>query len=346
MPRELIDLPFSVFLDTQVFRAASFDWAAGNIAALRERVAKGSIELVTTEIIRKEIRRGIREVLNEFTQDVRKIRHAELGRQLNLDPVDTVTSLKNAKLDIEKLWAAADKFQADVQTTVLEAPASAFNDLFKLYFSGSPPFGGKGKKSEFPDAANVLTLVHHAKLTGKKIFVVSGDGDWKRVCEKHSCLIAVEHLSEMIDKAIRAEWRSDDLWSDEELLGFLETKIDQLKPMLQSELERRSRVNLGDGSIDHFALEDVQLMGLAVTDIEDGEDVVTFKGELFHYVYYSAEISIEDEEMLNQIEHQLSGEADLVAKIKLVLPLSDPRDIKIEYVDYSDGLELQVPVKY
>src|SRR5688572_4673694 len=70
-----------------------------------------------------------------------------------------------------------------------------------------------------PDGANFLTLAHHTQLTGKKIFVVSGDGDWKRVCEKHPTLIFVEHLSEMIDKAIRAEWRSDDLWSDEELLG-------------------------------------------------------------------------------------------------------------------------------
>ena len=288
MPRELVDLPLCVFLDTQVYRAMSFDWGAENFAALRERVVKGSIELVTTEIIRQEIRSGIREVLNEFAQDVRKIRHTRLLGQLNADHVDAVTSLKNAKLNFEKLWAAAEEFLAVVQTTVLEPPASALSDLFKLYFSGSPPFGGKGKKSEFPDAANFLTLAHYAKLTGKKIFIVSGDGDWKRVCEKHPSLILVEHLSEMIDKAIRAEWRSEDLWSDEELLGFIGAKMTLLKPMLQSALESSSRVNLGDGSIDSFELDDVNLMGLAVTYIKDDDDDITFRGELFHYVHYSA----------------------------------------------------------
>ena len=120
---------------------------------------------------------------------------------------------------------------------------------------------------------------------------MSGDGDWKRVCEKHPFLISVEHLSEIIDKAIRAEWRSDDLWSDEELLGFLAAKMNQLKPMLQCALESRSRVNLGDGSIDHFELEDVDLMGLAITYIKDDDDDITFSGELFHCVYYSADIS-------------------------------------------------------
>ena len=91
MQRELKDLPLCVFLDTQVYRAASFDWAAGTFAALRERVAEGSIELVTTEIIRQEIRSGIREVLNEFAQDVRKIRHTGLVRQLKADYVEAIT---------------------------------------------------------------------------------------------------------------------------------------------------------------------------------------------------------------------------------------------------------------
>ena len=116
--------------------------------------------------------------------------------------------------------------------------------------------------------------------------------------------------------------------------------------MLQSALESSSRVNLGDGSIDYFELDDVDLMGLAITYIEHGDDDITFDGELFHYVRYSVDISIGDDEMLNTIEHQLSGGADLVAKIWLVLPLRNPKHIKIEDVLYSDGLELEVPLKY
>jgi hypothetical protein len=346
MPREQDDLPICVFLDTQVYRAVSFDWTAANFVSLRERVTRGSIKLVTTEVIKQEIRKGIRELLNEFAQDVRKIRHTALIRQLGSARIDAVATLPVSKIDLEKLWASADAFLSEVGTTVLEPPFSVVSDLFKLYFSGSPPFGSRGKKSEFPDAANLLTLVHYSQLTGKKVFVVSGDGDWKRACEQAPSLIHAEHLSEVIDRAIRAEWRSDDLWSDDELLEFVAAKMDLMKPMLQSALTDSSRVNLGDGSIDHLEMDDIDLMGLAVIDIRHGEDDIEFGGELFHYVHYSANISIDDDEMNNKIEHEVSGCADLVAKVRLILSLSNPKDIIIDEVRYSDGLELEVPLKY
>ena len=346
MSREQDEIPLCVFLDTQVYRAVSFDWTSANFTSLRERVVKGSIELVTTEIIKQEIRKGIRDLLNEFSQDVQKIRHTGLVRQLDPTGVAAVATLSASKNQHEKLWALADAFLCEVGTTLLESPASVFADLFKLYFSGSAPFGSKGKKSEFPDAANLLTLKHHAMLTGKRIFVVSGDGDWRRACEQSPSFIHLEHLSEVIDRAIRAEWRSDDLWSDEELLAFLEAKKSLLKPMLESALTRVSRVNLGDGSIDALNLEDLDLLGLAITDIRDGDDEVIFGAELFHYIHYSANISIEDDEMNNLIEHEVSGNADLVAKIKLTLPLNNPKDVVIDHVWYSDGLELEIPLKY
>jgi hypothetical protein len=340
------DLPLCVFLDTQVYRAMSFDWASPNFVSLRERVTRGSIELVTTEIIKQEIRKGIRGLLNEFTQDVRKIRHLPLFRHLEPAKVEAITSLAANTNEFEKLWAAAESFLSEIGTTILDSPASAFADLFKLYFSGSPPFGSKGKKSEFPDAANLLTLQHHAQLTGKKIYVVSGDGDWCRVCAQSPSLIHIERLSEVIDRAIRAEWRSDDLWSNKELLAFLMAKMDQLKPMLESALERDSRVNLGDGSIDMLELDDVDLLGLAATDIHRGDHEITFRGELFHSVHYSVSISIDDDEMNNVIEHQASGSADLTAKIWLDLPLNNPKEIIIHDVWYPDGLELEIPLKY
>ena len=106
--------------------------------------------------------------------------------------------------------------------------------------------------------------------------------------------------------------------------------------MLFRSLAQRRRENLLDIGEERWPIH------RAVDDIGRS----TFRGELFHYVHYSANISIEDDEMLNTIEHQLSGRADLVAEITLVLPLSNPKDIKIEDVWYSDGLELQVPLKY
>ena len=176
--------------------------------------------------------------------------------------------------------------------------------------------------------------------------MVSGDEDWQRSCAKHKALVYVRHLSEMLDKAIRAEWLSDDLWSDEELLELALAKQDVLKPMLENALTEASRVNLGDGNIESLTLDYLGPHGLAITDIRSDEEKIEFGGELFHSVHYSADVSIEDEQMHNTLEDQLSGSAELVASITLVLSLSNPKDIEIVRVDYPEGLSLHIPMKY
>jgi PIN domain-containing protein len=342
------ELPFCVFLDTEVYRAASFDWTRDNFSSLRERVARGSIELVTTEVVVREMKRGIRALLNEFDQHVQKVaREANIVQVLEDDRVTALRQLAAHKLQPEKLWASAAAFLDETSTTVLTMPDTAFRDLFDLYFDGHPPFGGgKGKKHEFPDAANLLALQTHARNTGRPIYVVSGDGDWSRVCSQHPALIHVKHLSEMLDRAIRAEWQSDDLWSDEDLLKLVLDQEDKLTKMLESALSYASTVNLGDGAIDDLTLDGLFAHGLAITDIHSGEDRMTFRGELFHFVDYSANVHIEDDEMNNTLEDELSGQAELVAKITLELPLDDPKRVDIIDVNYRDGLSLHIPLKY
>jgi hypothetical protein len=341
------DLPFCVFLDTEVYRSESFDWTRTNFATLRERVTRGSIRLVTTDIVVRELRNGISTLLNDFDQHLQKaVRRANVVRPLNDQRVSSLLHLADDKLTIEGLWSSAEQFLHELSTTVLSVPETAVRDMFDLYFAGEPPFGSRHKKSEFPDAANMLALLAHAGATGKPVHVVSADDDWTRACAKHATLIRVRHLSEMLDKAIRAEWLSDDLWSSEELLAFVQAKATTLKPLLEHALESASTVNLGDGQIESLIVEHFTLYGLAITTIYERGDIVSFRGELFHTVQYSADVSIEDEEMLNTLEDHLSGEQELVASIEIDLPLNDPSNIEITSVDYRDGLNLKMLIKY
>lgn len=163
---------------------------------------------------------------------------------------------------------------------------------------------------------------------GKPVYVVSRDQDWQRICAKHKTLVHIAQF-EMLDRAIRAEWLSDDLWSDEELVELVLGKQDALKPMLESALTYASRVNFGDGNIDSLTLDYLRPHGLAITDIHSGKDKVNFQGELFHSVSYSAEVFIDDEEMNNTLEDQLLGDVELVASITIVLPLDYPKNIEI-----------------
>jgi PIN domain len=342
------DLPFCVFLDTEAFRATSFDWSHPNLLALRERVRKGSIELVTTDIVLREMQHGISELLEEFHQQLQKsAKRAAVLRPLNDDAVNNLLRLAKNKPNVERLFSATDQFLRDLSVTSLPVPDTTLKAMFDMYFAGEPPFGAARKKSEFPDAANMLALLTHAASTGKQIYVISGDGDWPATCAKHAAhLVHVHRLSEMLDKAIRAEWLSDDLWSDEELLEFIEAKRDDLKTMLESALESASKVNLGDGRIESLTVKDISLLSLSVTDIWQGIDNITFRGELVHTVNYEAHVSIEDDEMHNTIEDWLYGSKELVATLTIELPLTNPREITIKDMDYHDGLNLKIPLNY
>lgn len=154
------ELPFCVFLDTEVYRGASFDWTRPNFVSLRERVRKGSIELVTTDIVVREIRNGIRSLVNEFDQHVQKsARQAAVVRCLGDDRIAAIHELAKNKLTHDRIWKSADTFLAELSTTLLRMPETAFQDMFDLYFAGEPPFGSKQEKCEFPDAANLLPVL-------------------------------------------------------------------------------------------------------------------------------------------------------------------------------------------
>jgi hypothetical protein len=59
MPSDDDDLPFCVFLDTEAYRSALFNWMHPILVALRERIRKGSIELVITDIVLREMQHDL-----------------------------------------------------------------------------------------------------------------------------------------------------------------------------------------------------------------------------------------------------------------------------------------------
>jgi hypothetical protein len=341
------DLPFCVFIDTEAYRKAKFDWTGRNFKSLRKRVQAGSIELVTTDILKREVHHGIRDVLTEFMQSVKQAnRNAGVLHVLGDARVAAMLSLATDAPAYEKLCAEADTFFLEVQAVVAEPPPTALQEVFELYFSGAGPFGSGRKKCEFPDAANAIILSHYAQVIGTKIIIVSGDLDWKKTCENHPAFIHKSHISQMLDMAIRAEWQSSEHFPSDELLTRMKAQEADLKRMLEIALTSASRVNLGDGNVDNLNLDQVYLESFSATDIWDADKEIHITGDLFHSSNYSAVISIEDDEMMNALEHEVQGSAELIARLDVAVPLNESGPIRIVNVDYDDGLELEVPLKY
>jgi rRNA-processing protein FCF1 len=342
------EIPYHVFLDTQVFYAVNFDWTAPTIKSLKERVRRGSIQLITTDIVSRELKKGIAEKHQQFQKTLLRVSKATaFARCLEDERIANLETFSLEGLSLEALEKATNKFLIDTKTTVLPIPERSAIELFDLYFAGAPPFGDKKKKSEFPDAANMLALVDYARTNACEIIhVVSGDPDWQAVCKTHRALVWVKHLSEITDKAIRAEWIADELWSEHELLGLLNSHHAELTTAITFALETATKVNAGDGVLEHFAVTTVSLDGLALTEVNLRHDTLKFYGELFHNVSYSAEVSLFDELMRSELEETIIGTTPLTASICLEVNKQNLSNLRIVSIDYEEGLYLEMALEF
>ncbi|MDX0320331.1 hypothetical protein GOC38_22320 [Sinorhizobium meliloti] len=96
------------------------------------------------------------------------------------------------------LEAAEARFDAYVAATGCELITDAEHvdiaTIYDAYFNGEPPFGSRGKKSEFPDALALNALERVAAGRQIAIIVVSKDGDWRSFCQKSPRLHLVADL--------------------------------------------------------------------------------------------------------------------------------------------------------
>jgi hypothetical protein len=112
------------------------------------------------------------------------------------------------------------------QVRAIEIPISRDVDkVFDDYFEQRPPFSAK-KKSEFPDAFVVSSLVEKARAIGKKIYVVSGDPDLRACCENVNELIVADSMSEIISRATVTKAIHDNLLRFIQGSGYVRSQLE------------------------------------------------------------------------------------------------------------------------
>jgi hypothetical protein len=259
-----------VFLDTQVFRKERFQWDSANFQALKRRVEAGSVVVLSTPILAKELRRQVQSIQNEFIQAITKANSLSgVSKLARNSRVSELSGILRIQISSDEVIKTADRILSLLHATELPLPADGLQTLFDWYFNGEAPFGVKGKKSEFPDAANKLALLKFAREKQARIAVVSDDGDWQRTAEQHSEFQLFERIEQFLDIAIKSEFESRQFWSDDEILETLKSHTNELKELIVDELLRTSQVNLGDGKIESLKLKRFVLEDVLVTDVLD-----------------------------------------------------------------------------
>jgi hypothetical protein len=188
-----LETPY-VFIDTQAFRRAHFDWCGVTLSKLVELVKDGHIVLVTTRITKREVVAQLQEMLLEARAAL--VKHSSILSQLSAS--DAVAKANDDRASM----ALQSKFEEFlVAARANEIPTiSDVAPILDDYFDRKPPFSKK-KKSEFPDAIVAASLTAWAQKVSARIYIVSNDPDMKACCENNAAFIHSESISEIISKA-------------------------------------------------------------------------------------------------------------------------------------------------
>jgi hypothetical protein len=184
-----------VFIDTEAFRKARFDWTGKTLSRLVEYARQGHLHLLTTEVTKGEVTSQLREVLADAAASVKK--HEVVLRQAGAG--EALTTIAGTDTAIAALDAAFEKFLKD--TKAINVPLSAdLSALLGDYFARRPPFSAK-KKSEFPDAVTIASLLAWCAKRRATAYVVSGDPDLKACCSASGPLFYAASVGDIISQA-------------------------------------------------------------------------------------------------------------------------------------------------
>ena len=199
-PSELPGTPgYTIFLDTQVFDAASFNFASQPFVSLEEQVEVGRVRVLLTDITVREVEARIEKtVANQLAPLVKLIRDARVLRSSQIPGVTAALELDQSAIAVD-LQRQFEAFLQRIRAEIVDTSQVPAGPVFEKYFAAMPPFGHADEKSEFPDAFVIDALASWADRKREQVYVVSGDGPVQEACKARERLAASPRLSTLLD---------------------------------------------------------------------------------------------------------------------------------------------------
>lgn len=277
----------NVFLDTEAFRSASFNYTSTPFRRLEELARADEIRVFITDITLKEVKARINEEVakavnaqKSFEQKAYIIRNCRAKSiRVRLEPLDPDKVQK-------ELLRQLERFLKEAKVVVLSTDRVKVADVFERYFAMEPPFGPDRKKNEFPDAFAAAAVRNWCTKEKQEIYVVSADPDMRAVCGDGT-LHSVEKLSEFLDLVAS---------HNEGLVAFVKEQIPNIQGDIIDGIKRQFE-GLGFVLPDHDGdVEDVDVLEVTLSEmdiLEAADDEATLQTEA--EVTFEAELSYGDE---------------------------------------------------
>jgi hypothetical protein len=223
-------------IDTEVIQSHGYKFGEGALHALAfQRPSWFQVQL--TDVVQREVLAhrmdSVCKVLQSMQSAIADVQRV-VGQDLRAikEGFDSLDSERVAK---ERFTREFEGFVTRLGGGVLPLEgATLAEDLFTRYFQKRPPFEIK-KKSEFPDAASLLTLESYAMNQDTQGIVVSKDGGWTAFANESDYLYHVSSLEELVS-LFESKGENADKIKDNLIQGFSDP-ASELASLLGAALE-------------------------------------------------------------------------------------------------------------
>lgn len=235
---------FNVFLDTNIFINAKYDFDRASLHNLKKYCDDGIASMFTNDIIIREVKHHIETEVGLLAAQAKNA-IKDNGELINAITPSVFETIKNTLLNAPtQLTTAFDSYMSG--STALSNTGLSVIDLFNDYFVPNAPFEGrKGKKSEFPDAAVIMSIKQYlASTEHESLHVVTGDDGWHNALKDISDVFIYKDLKSLLTKISKEQ----EIYR--RIVPFIREQIESL--------QERAKDWLGDQEWD-FAVDEVEM---------------------------------------------------------------------------------------
>ena len=340
------------FVDTSVLDPMYNDYRnlEDHFMALKKHVEANKLMLFTHEIVIKEMENHIMEEITKRIDKIEEIQNTKefvLLRSIN-EYEFLFRNLEKERIINDTIRTLKKKLK-EIGFIVLKTGNVSVKNLMEDYFDSNPPFGIKGKKSEFPDAIMLQSLI---KFVGDqdKIHVVAKDGDWERVGNVCKNVIIHKKIASLLDYINKDNIVSSAIKTYLNKSSTGEFVAQQIKGIIENiEFDvDGTTYDWGAGTVSGYSYEDTELIEVndisytvdtidditCSCDADDGkiEAIVTVRGGAnvkLTCIYFDEENSVWDSEK-REYRYQEYGRINEVHEFLFPLRITITGDYKKE----------------
>lgn len=164
-----------VFVDTNIFETANFNFSSRKMRELQERALDGTVTLHVTELIKRETISRIHERINDARREVDQI--ARKTKILNNDRgfYDAVRRIRDGAVE-EDIIREFEQFLLNSRAEIEDSSTASMTEVLNSYYERQPPF--QHDRHQFVDAITRENIKTWVRRNHTPAVFLTSDGDF------------------------------------------------------------------------------------------------------------------------------------------------------------------------